>query len=209
MPTGYTADICDGKNVSLKDFAMDCARAFTPFARIQEDSDGDENAVSEQVASRLEWFKRNIEEEEKEIEKINAIPDEEISQIIRKQRTDEISHITENIIKVKDLKQRYENMLKQVVAWNPPTEKHNELKNFMISQLEKSIEFDCKLDYYEEWLQEVLDKNLATVEEYKQTFISTSLKSIDRYKEKIDKENSQLKNNVEWIKELRESFDNQ
>ena len=36
MPTGYTADIVDGKPVTFQEFAMRCARAFAPEPELRD-----------------------------------------------------------------------------------------------------------------------------------------------------------------------------
>jgi hypothetical protein len=42
-----------------------------------------------------------------------------------------------------ELRARYEAMLAKAREWEPPTTDHEGLANFMIEQLEQSIEFDC------------------------------------------------------------------
>ena len=43
---------------------------------------------------------------------------------------------------------KYNDMLHMVRTWLPPSEEHNNLKEFMIEQIEQSIDFDVNLEYY-------------------------------------------------------------
>ena len=50
MPTGYTADIVDGKPVTFQEFAMRCARAFAPEPELR-----DSPAIMESHAHSGSW----------------------------------------------------------------------------------------------------------------------------------------------------------
>lgn len=93
----------------------------------------------------------------------------------------------------------YKNMLEQVHAWQPPTKDHQGLKEFMIQQLESSIEWD-KHDYS----SRLSEKRSA--EEFKQLFLDTIEKNISYYEEQMEKEARTINERNEWIDQLVESL---
>ena len=102
----------------------------------------------------------------------------------------------------KNLKERYLNVLSDVLQWQPPTEDHVELKNFAIKQLENSIKFDCdgKEKFYS------LDVEKETPEEYIKRNIDSCLRNIKYHSEEYKKEVKKTLSRNKWIKELRESL---
>lgn len=201
MPNGYTSDIYNGKDVTLKEFALKCARNFGALIHMRDESldapirlknleDSYHKKRIEQLESELENLKSNpksIEDLEKEYEleilKIKAEDEKRNKEII-------------------DLKSRYESLLKQVEAWIPPTNEHINLKNFMIRQLTESIEFDCieysQLKYFpskEDWIKEKLSN-------------SRLYKDLEYHKTEFEKYKSHTIKSNEWIIQLEESLNN-
>ena len=98
-----------------------------------------------------------------------------------------------------ELKNKYNDMLKKVVSWNPPTEDHVELKKFMVSQIEESITFDCSLSHLS--IPEKLEK-----EDWISTRIEMWSKDIKYYTKNHEEEIERVNGRNNWIKQLRESL---
>ena len=49
MPTGYTADIYEGNDVSFRDFALKCARAFGACIEQRDDDANDKPKLIEKT----------------------------------------------------------------------------------------------------------------------------------------------------------------
>ena len=100
-----------------------------------------------------------------------------------------------------DLAKKYKAMLRQVKAWQPPSTEHIEFKNFMISQIEQSIRFDCSNSYY-------IDNppQLLTGRKWLEKNIATALKDIDYHTNEYIKEVERANNRNLWLKQLRESL---
>lgn len=132
MPTGYTANVCDGKVTEFSDFAMQCARAFGALITMRDDpSDApipEEFKPSTYSADRYSEAKEKLRElraltpEQVEVRALCAY-EEAVARV--KQRNDA------------DFRQndRIDAMLAKVAAWTPPTSDHVEMKNFMAEQL--------------------------------------------------------------------------
>ena len=91
-------------------------------------------------------------------------------------------------------------MLSKAKAWISPSEDHNKLKEFMVSQLEDSIKFDCGGDYYEkptvkltgeQWRSEQTEKAHKDIAYH-----------IKNYREEVERTDSRN----EWIDMLRNSI---
>ena len=190
MPTGYTAVIKDG--ISFNDFVMSCARAFGACVTIR-DSD-------EPIPDKFEPSNHAEDERLKNIEELGRIaslsPTDARLQAIEDWRALRESRQRMNA-ESDDLKSKYEAMLEKVKAWSPPTEDHQELKAFMIEQIESSIKCDChafEMPMREAWhvwqkrkLRELAD-------------------SVVYYSKEAEAEQERVNSRNEWIKALRESL---
>ncbi|OGD66270.1 hypothetical protein A2Z61_01145 [Candidatus Campbellbacteria bacterium RIFCSPLOWO2_02_35_12] len=140
MPTGYTADLNDGKEVTFKEFAMKCAQAFDVKMR-NKISDTDTDADEFHPTGHNLYEKALVERHLAEIERwSNARAEREAKKYFDIQA---LSRKEEGSLKFKRVKRAYLAMLKEVKEWEPPTKDHKKLKIFMVEQLKKSIEADC------------------------------------------------------------------
>ena len=144
MPTGYTAPVQDGTVVEFKDFAMQCARAFGGMIHMREDS----QKAEYRPATVSDYYPNAIESTLAEIAEVEAwtAKDAMIAALTAWGRN--LVADAEARKRSAAYKERYDAMLAQVATWEPPTEEHQGLKDFMVSQLEDSIKFDVH-DYDE------------------------------------------------------------
>lgn len=141
MPTGYTYPIHESDEFDFTDFALRCSRAFGPTRSQYGDSldsqlvltsDEDVKRKEQELESEIQKIKNNIEA-------IKETSEEEVSLIVEKEN-DVIQ--LENDSKKKEYKnskKRLIAMLKEAVAWVPPTGEHQYLKDFMIEQVESDL----------------------------------------------------------------------
>lgn len=199
MPTGYTADLCDGKDVSFEGFALNCARAFGALVSLRDEPDAeipDEFKVDE-------YYVKKFEEAKEELEKVKSMTDEELAEDAKQFYEYEKAHFTTLINDAVATRKRYENMLEQVEQWEPPTEKHIELKKFMIDQLNESIRFDTSTSYYEEALAKL---SLETVEEARKNRLKVYEDNFNYRKTQLEEQKGIMKDRTEWVSELRKSL---
>ena len=196
MPTGYTADVGDGKVTDFRTFALRCARAFGATT-MQRDSSID---VLPQRREESTFYAEHVAEGEAEIARLAALSEAE-AQRERDAEVEEVCTRNGRWRAEKDEKRRrYESMLVAVRRWEAPTPDHVEMKEFMAKQLAESIEFDChELSVGEpesvtavEWL---MAKRVTAAEA-----LAYDVKSLQRERERVTNANS-------WIDALYESLE--
>lgn len=152
MPTIYTLGILDGTTKDFTQFAKHCSRAFMIHLR-------DEPINSEYKKREVyDYHIKAIEKAKAELKQANSLSDEEL--IIReKNRLIEVKkYHLESKEKDELNKIKLNLFLEKAKRYVPPTENHQDIANFMIEQLEKTIEFDCNSNYHIEELKTIDSK---------------------------------------------------
>lgn len=138
MPTGYTADVQNGKVTDFRTFALRCARAFGACVTQRDDpmdAAPQRCEVSEHsVRYRAEALARVVE--------LEAIGPEEMERAAEAAFADALGLYNKWGREQTEERARYESMLAYVEAWTPPTPEHVALKDFMEKQLRESMRFD-------------------------------------------------------------------
>lgn len=199
MPTGYTAIVAENDNVSLREFALRCARSFGALIEMRDapmDTPIPEKFESgDYYAKELEQAKARYEEYIK-----NPPTDENLARQYEEYAVKETARIESANAERRNMKARYEAMLAKVINWHPPTPEHTGLKEFMIKQLTDSIDGDCKM----------LDLHIETKEEYieymKKREPEWLLEEIGFYEERMRKEREAYDAKNKWIEDLRNSL---
>ncbi|MCC2547695.1 hypothetical protein LJY25_14665 [Hymenobacter sp. BT175] len=137
MPSGYTADIT--KETSLRDFATRCARAFGATID-QRDEPASEGLKLPQPS---DYHRKAEKKAEQKLKKLKAMKPEQAEAAAAEAFEQATKDYQERIDKRHALKLAYQLLLVKAKHWAPPTAEHQELKKFMIEQLESSIDFDC------------------------------------------------------------------
>lgn len=140
MPTGYTYGVQEGSMTTLDAFAKECARAFLWQARDSNEKDLIKLVAtpndSEYQVNQLIKAKENLKE-------LQGLTETEWLTRYEEERRDDIRRQHERNERIKIEQARYDAMIEKVKAWTPPTEQHQDLKEFMLDQLVKSLDFDC------------------------------------------------------------------
>ena len=200
MPTGYTAPIYEGKeDYTFEKFAMRCARSFGACVGLR-DEPLDMEIDLDKHFQPSDYYKKGLERAEKEYKEflLNPPTVEELSkeydEMVEKNKKEYLAWKEEN----KQRKDRYWDMLYQAQDWVPPTSEHCKLKEFMIKQLEGSLNFDC-CDY---------KPVTETREEYIEYRLSTNrfTREIEHYRELYQKEVDVCNERREWVKQLMDSL---
>ena len=196
MPTGYTEDIYEGKDVSFSDFALKCARAFGACIEQRDDDPNDKPKLIEKNNDDSYHIKRI--NEAKKWKKPTKV---EFDAYVKKQT----AYYNEKIDKQNKLKVSYQKRLDKVNAWTPPTKEHEGLKKFMIEQLTGSLDFDCDNDYYQRELNNI--KQL-TYNQYVKNMRASNKRDIEYHTNELKKDNERVDNRNAWISALYKSLEN-
>lgn len=193
MPTGYTHDIPDG--IDFKTYAMNCARAFGACVDLRDAPFG-----GDQIPDSFEPSDYHLKEAKKlrkELDEHYGMGLAKLYAAADKDWEDEEKYRRKKLRSIRNQRAAYEAMLEKVKAWTPPTPDHDELKTFMLSQIEQSIKFDCNTKYYEtpaekpHWPDWAAKRRLKLEED------------LQYHEEKYEEEKKRAAYNTAWIRALR------
>jgi len=197
MPTGYTADVQDGKVTSFRAFAMQCARAFGALVTMRDD---DQDAPIPEELKPGEYYISSVQSDEVKLGGLLAMGDEEASTKAAEAYEAQLAYSREYRAKKIAQRKRYEAMLAKVEAWEPPSPDHEGMKKFMLSQLRESIEFDCSSDY-----TPTVEPLLSGADWRKQQ-IARAQESLERSRKSLADEEERVRGHNKWLRQLRESL---
>jgi hypothetical protein len=191
MPSGYTSDIYNGKEVTFKDFALGCARAFGACVMQRDDPADEKPKIMPEESYHTEKLK-NLGEFKKPTEA-------EFESYFK----ETIADYEKSIKEKNELKKRYSDILEEANNWQPPTKEHERLKAFMIEQLTDSSSFDCGVSFYE---SELTYLSAMTYEDYVAKKLAEHNRSIEYHKEYEAKDLFNIKQRNKWITDLYNSL---
>ena len=198
MPTGYTAIINDKPNITLKEFTLRCARAFG--ACIEQRDDDINKLPKKQVVSTY-----HLDELNKAIKELNHFKNTPKKQLLKemairleKLKVDSKKQNEKCRKEKAEMKKNYESMLEKVNKWEIPSIEHQGLKNFMISQITESMDWDCK-----EYPDSEID---YTTEEFYNKTLNDLKRDIKYHEEKYNDEVKRVNSQNKWIGDVYKSF---
>lgn len=193
MPTGYTAYVQDG--ATFEEFVWRCARNFGALVTMRHDPAGD--PVPESFTPSTYHVDR-IAEVERELAELEAMTSDGAKTRAAEDREAAKQRNAERMAKVAEIRRKYEAMLDQVRAWEPPSTDHENLKRFMIDQLRESIDFDCR-EYREP--MPTLDGAVWLAEKRER-----GLRDLGYHHKEHGKELERVEQRNRWVRQLRESL---
>lgn len=191
MPSGITACIYD--DASFEEFVW-MATVGIGYHRIAE------APLEHYVFEVAPFYSKRIKDAQAYLNELLGLSEEEKAQ--RAQAAiDELKSFNEDDTKGREeKKQKLLKMRQKVEDWTPPTDEHISFKNFMLSQIDDTIRFDCSdcSDYLydvpelnvEEWYSEQITHATDSIQD--------AIKSYNNEKKNVEKAN-------EWLEELRKS----
>ena len=191
--------IAEKEKCTITEFALRCARSFGVCIAMRE------RPFNTPVPERFELeprYKEILEKSIAEYDAFMALSDEEKSAELERSYNKMVEDYAklekEKNAKRRVLRQRYEVMLEKIKKWQPPTSEHVNLRDFMIRQVQESIDSDCKeyiprIGSREEWLDVNAHINLLK-------------RNIDMAKERYEDALSCMEERNKWLSDLRESL---
>lgn len=197
MPTGYTSEIYDGKDVSFEDFVLRCARAMGACI-YQRDNPWDEPPKLQ--AGISDYHQKELKEAKERLARLQHMSNDDIDEACKTEHASRIKEMIERHLRSVELRKRYEAMLSKIKAWEPPSKDHEGFKDFMVEQLTSSIEFDCEPAYPE------IDSRVSN-EEWHASQIRKTLRDIDYHTQEEQKEFDRMEARNRWIALLYKSLE--
>lgn len=205
MPTGYTAEILDGKINTFKDFAKKCMRAFGATIHMRDDS------LNESYRPREidKYYIERVEEAEEKLAVLKTADDKFFIDKVREELKSDYAYYEEKLRKVKADEVKLKSILTDTKKWNPPTDDHVGIKDFMIQQLEETIKYDANCKYYEDELREIKTKLESPIDvaRVKHKMIEDAEEDLQRSKERLDEERKRCEDSNKWVEDFLQSIE--
>lgn len=195
MPTGYTNAVEDGTITTLQDYALRCARAFSPLMQMR-DEPLDAPIPDTLVPSRNSQLR--LENAVKDLAALIAMSETECATAADTYNEDRAKAHTAAVLNAHERAENYQYMSKLVDQWKVPPEL-KELKQFMITQLEISSPSISEL-YQEE------PAKLTTYEWFQQQ-LAERTRSRNYYAGVVDKERENVERSNAWLAQLRKALE--
>lgn len=195
MPTGYTAELME-RGQDFRTFTLRCARAMGACIMQRDDPMADEPKRQEPS----DYHTKAISEAHERLAALKAMNPEQMHDEGQRLRQTAVDSARKGLHEDMAENARLEGMAAQVRAWQPPTDEHNGLKDFMLEQIRISMN---DLKWAERWLKEAEDK---TVEAYFVEAISGAVRDIRYHTGEQAKEADRTKGRNEWIEALYRSL---
>ena len=192
MASAYTSDIA--KDISFRQFVLNCARACTPLAFMREEPWGTPIPETKEID---QYYPQRIKETQELLDRISNMTPEECDEEAQKEYKASVAYEWESNKKRKDLKGKYEAMLEKVRAWDCP---HSYLKDFMIKQINQSIGHDCYISEHSK------NNTPLSGEVWRKMRIDMLVKGLERYRVELHEEEKQVSEYNVWIRQLLDSL---
>jgi len=203
MPTGYTAGILDGTVTTFPQFAKLCMRAFGATIHLRDES------LDAEYEPRVpgDYYLKGIEKAKQLIIDAQKLSDEEIVETKKKQLEDSKKYHLEAIEKAKNSTIEMNKILTDVRKWQPPTPEHTGIKDFMIKQIEETIDFDCKTDYHDKELFKIEFESLnINASEIRKEMLEKGKKDFTYHNSENLKEIQRCEQSNKWVSDLLKSL---
>lgn len=201
MPTAFTAAVVDGELDDFKSFAWHCARAFMYNTRDVNEGDGryrrPEVSISDGSFERsLKHATVGLEDAKSEHQANLNRTDDEWKAEAKEAFEQASSYYDERRERFTTENNRIQVMLAKVVAWQPPTEQHERMKEFMVEQLEKSVPYEPTAPNPQEY----------EWPSYKMTMLEHSARVVSIREETYQRSLSNKDESMSWLDALDDSI---
>ncbi len=201
MPTGYTAPIIESKKpITLRQYALRCARAFGACLNMRDD-DMDLPPPQSLQPDEDSYHVESLAKAHSTIKRLSRMTKAQKKAYNIKRRKAQLRSLTKGKVRADVERARYAAMRNEVQAWDAPAELAN-LKEFMLSQIEVSAS-DRMTDYYANEIAK-----LGKVDYYRND-LDGAIRDIEYHTEKIAKERQGIEQANQWLATLHKAFPNQ
>jgi len=205
MPTGYTAEIVEGKVKTFKEFAQKCMRAFGSTIHMR-----DEPLDKKYRPRKVEkYYIEAVQKCEDEINKLKKANDQFFIDKVKDELKRNYTYYEKKLKNISGCKARLDSILEDAKKWTPPTEDHTEIKDFMIKQLEETINHDADSSYYEEELNVTMHRMQSPIDisSIKKEMIADAEKDLVRAKKRLDEEIERCEDSNKWVEQFLKSIE--
>ena len=198
MPTGYTAALYEGEDVSFRDFVLRCSRAMGA-AVLLRDHDSSVVPTPENVNGGSGYYTSRLQDARTELLHWQELKGPALEEATETFNAAQRQGLADDEAKRVRIGESYTGMIDQVEAWEPPTPDHQGLKDFMLQQLNDSLEHDAS-PTDPRWYQEYLPGDLRDMK------IGNLTQEIERLEKSAEEDKERDQGRVEWVEALYASL---
>lgn len=196
MPTGFTAPLYEGQEISFEEFVLRCSRAMDATVMLR-DHPSDVLPTEDNVLEG-DWDEGELDRLKSTLEAFEELDDEGWRREAETQNAEARAAYEKTVRETEELRTRYLQMGAKVEAWQPPTEDHQGLKDFILEQITRSIDFDC--GYTPNKPEPV------TGPQHREATLARLRDGIARAEKRIAEKAERNHGRAEWVRQLRESL---
>lgn len=195
MPTGYTADVADGTVTDLRTYALQCARGMSALIMMRD------QPSDAPIPERFEpstYNAERLEEAKAERDRLFNLSDAEAEAEAAREFAAKAEAKRKYLADKAERRRRYEAMIAAVSPWQRAPEG---LKEFMLEQLHRGMEFDCPPGdgYWDEPVRQAGG-------EWKAEKLAQVNREIMRHAEEDAKERARTDGRNAWVTQLRNAL---
>jgi len=197
MPTGYTDRVASGDITDFKSYALACMRSFGACVTLRDEPlDGNIPKLEPS-----EYYSKSAERNRIELDRFLFMTSSKRKNLYREHCESTIKEAEDNIERINKIRKRYEDMLIKAKKFVPPTKDHEKYAEFLVSQLEESIRFDCDTSYY------IKLKRIPKFEDWEDDYIKQRRSDIEYHTRKQEEENQRVNSRNRWIDAVKEALE--
>jgi hypothetical protein len=200
MPSGFTEGVQTGKITEFPDFIKKCARGMGALIMMRDEPF--DAPLPERIKPDLTYHRERLAKTTAELAEVVAWDEETADTKANSAYVQAMIHHLKTVRETRQTSARYSGMLLQVEAWEPPTEDHVGLKQFMTDQLTESMRFDT--GYYSD--PEAHRPQRMTGEEFKHQQLESLAHDIEYSTGQLFGEIDRADERDDWVHQLRGSI---
>jgi hypothetical protein len=198
--TGYTAAILEKDGIIFEQFCLNCARAFGACVMLRDEP---MDAPIPDEFTPSDYHKRALAEAQAKLTALNNMTLSERVEYGQEKQKAAVQQRQELIESAKKAARKLILMKAKVLAWEPPSSDHVGLKNFMLEQIDSTLQFDGRADGYTD---EIKNLEMRPFEQFFRDSVEEAQNSIAYHIEQDREELERTHSRTAWIQDLRNSL---
>lgn len=217
MPTGHTDFLLRSKEATAEDFILHCAQSLGVRDYLRVTPQGKVT-----VKSLNDYKPRNmdpIQEILKEIKRIPSLSNADVRACLRADRTRKMKNMLYSIRGAWDVRNRLTPILNFLQNWQPPTARHQKLKDFCIEQIQSTLrvdggvltdelEVEKQIKAYEEAIEAEYSREIEKEEilKYRTDQLDILFQRLNAFLNTEKRAREQHEDSQNWLSQLLDSF---
>ena len=199
MPTGYTQDIYAGKDITFREYALTCARAFGAFVTMRDSPMDAELPTTFEPST---YHRDKLDDAARRVQELLVMTQEQRDDAANAKYRQDIERWKKSEQTNYEMAARYDSMLERARKYIAPPGLE-EFAKFLVTQLEESKRFDCHVPGESYFTEPVSESG----NEWYSKRLAQDTKDVKYHSEEWEKELQRVKERNEWITNLFASLE--